>query len=222
MKTLYKVLNKDLCSPFEKFKYEQNKVYHCNDFDDSDKDCSRGFYATDIDGLAYAYNIHRKVFKCKVWGKEKEINEFKRRYEYIKILNEVPKKELISKAKAIEDKVGYRLSEVINPINPLRRKVKPTDKDIELLKQWVSVRCSVESSVGSLVGHSVGYLVRDLVGSSVGDSVGYSVRRSVGYLVRDSVESSVESSVGDSVWESVYAYIGSLFLNIKMASILFN
>jgi len=126
---------------------------------------------------------------------------------------------LISKAKAIEDKVGYRLSEVINPINPLRIKVKPTDKDIELLKQWVLVRRSVGDLDRHLVGDSVESSVRDSVGDSVWcsvrDSVGDSVGYSVWYLVRYSVMDSVMDSVGDSVWCSVYAYIGSLFLNIK-------
>ena len=63
---LLKVLNKDLKSPYQNFQFEIGKKYHCEDFDESNKDCSSGFYATDIDGLPYAYNIHRKVFECEV------------------------------------------------------------------------------------------------------------------------------------------------------------
>ena len=48
---LLKVLNQDLKSPYQKFKFEIGKKYHCEDFDESEQECSRGFYANDIDGL---------------------------------------------------------------------------------------------------------------------------------------------------------------------------
>ena len=70
-----------------------------------------------------------------------------------------------------------------NPINPLQSIHRATKKDIELLKEWISVW------------------------NSVGDSVGISVGDSVG----DSVWNSVWNSVWDSVWNSVWAYMGSLF-----------
>jgi len=102
---------------------------------------------------------------------------------------------------------GWKYSEVVNPINPLRRKVKPTKRDIEILKEWASVWdsvwASVEASVWDSVGDSVWASVWASVRASVGDSVGASVRASVG------------DSVGASVRDSVGAYIGSLFPNIK-------
>ena len=49
--------------------------------------------------------------------------------------------------------------------------VKPTKKDIELLKVWASVWDSVRDSVGASVRDSVWDSVWDSVGASVGDSV---------------------------------------------------
>jgi len=114
---------------------------------------------------------------------------------------------------------GWKYNEAIKPINPLRRKVKPTQKDIKLLKVWdsvwdgvwASVRDSVWASVGDSVGDSVGNSVWASVGDSVWDSVGDSVGNSVWDSMWDSVRASVRNSVGDSV----RAYIGSLFPNIK-------
>ena len=68
--------------------------------------------------------------------------------------------------------------------------VKPTKKDIELLKVWASVWDSVRDSVWDSVGASVRASVRDSVGASVGDSVW----------------ASVGASVGDSVWAYTSGY----------------
>ena len=68
--------------------------------------------------------------------------------------------------------------------------VKPTKKDIELLKVWASVWDSVRDSVWDSVGASVGDSVWASVGASVGDSVG----------------DSVWASVGDSVWAYTSGY----------------
>ena len=195
---LYKVLSKDLTSPFQNFKFELGKKYVCRDFDsDATIDCSRGFYATDIDGLPYAYNINRSVFRVKVGGKSVEYNQFKRRYSTIEIVSEVSLNELLEIAKPWDDKLGYKLTEVLNPIHPF--KIIPPDaildSHIENLKQWDSVW--------------------DSVGASVGDSVGVSVWVSVWDSVWDSVRASVRASVRDSVGDSVGAYIGSFFPNIS-------
>ena len=88
---------------------------------------------------------------------------------------------------------------IIKPIkNPLKRTVKVTAADIELLKQW--------ASVGASVGASVRASVRASVGASVGDSVWASDG--------DSVWASVGDSVWASVWASVRAYY-STFFNIN-------
>ena len=196
---LYKVLNKDLTSPFQNFQFEIGKEYSCLDFDeDITKDCSRGYYATDLNGLIYSFNINKKVFECEVKGKRVEIDKYKRRYENITLKKEIFHIELkqLLKTDEINKKEGFNYIEAMFPINPLLIKSKKvTTKDIELLKVWDSVRASVRDSVR--------------------DSVRASVWASVGDSVRDSVRASVRDSVGDSVWDSVWAYISSLFPNIK-------
>ena len=95
---------------------------------------------------------------------------------------------------------GWNYSEVCNPVNPLMIKAPIIGgEELMLLKQWASVWYSVRASVRASVWDSVWYSVR------------YSVRASVWYSVRASVWYSVRDSVRDSVW----AYIGSLFPNIK-------
>ena len=101
---------------------------------------------------------------------------------------------------------------IVHPFDVLPPK-RITKKHLRLLREWASVRGSVEGdivrgSVEASVEASVGG-----VGGSVWDSVGNvgeSVRGSVRTIVRGSVEASV-GSVGVSVWVSVWAYIGSFF-----------
>lgn len=201
MKQLYKVLDADMTSPFQDFKYRTSKWYHCEDFDpDTTVDCSYGLYATDLDGLPYTYNTHRRVFACRVKGREVEYDQYKRRYEYMILDREVSKEELAELAKPLDAKLGYKLSEVLNPVDPREIPCPEITEDVlDLLRQWDSVGNSVWTSVWDSVWDSVGKSVWDSVWDSVGDSV------------RDSVW----DLVGASAWDSVQAYIGSLFHNTK-------
>jgi hypothetical protein len=220
MKKLFKVLNNDLTSPFQSFQFEMGKKYYCNNFDDNyENDCSNGFYATDLNGLIYSFRVDKKVFECKVSGKKVEINKYKRRYEYIRLLNEISHddlKKMLIKNK-IDNQEGFQYTEALFPINPLliKRGAKVSEKEIKLLGQWASVWDSVRASVRASVGDSVGASVWDSVWASVWDSVRASVGDSVGDSVRASVGDSVGASVWDSVWASVWAYISSLFPKIK-------
>jgi hypothetical protein len=220
-----KVLNANLTSPFQNFKYEIGKEYVCDNFDTNKNDtCSNGFYATDIEGLPYSWNIKSKAFEVEVGGKSVIIDPYKQRFEKQTIIREVGKDELIALARSQEKRLGYLLSEVLFPINPLLLdELQVTEKEIELLKQWASVGDSVWASVGASVWDSVWAYVRDSVWASVWDSVGDSIRASVWASVRASVRDSVRASVRDSVWayvrdsvwDSVRAYISSLFPNIQ-------
>lgn len=197
-KQLYKVLDKDLVSPFQKFQYEVGKEYRCNNFnEDASMDCASGFYATDIKGLPYSFNACKKVFLCEVWGRSVEIDAFKRRYSRIRLLEEVPHAEIKRLAMEKEVEVGYKLAEALFPVNPLlvKRSDTVSADEIALLKKW----------------HSVIYSV----GHNVWRSVIHSVRHSIGHSVVYSVGLSVIHSVGLSVGHSVWAYIGTLFPNIK-------
>lgn len=237
--TLLKVLKADMTSPFQGFKFERNKWYHCPDFDLGDAECSNGFYATPIDGLHYAYRPGRRVFVAEVRGQSRIFDCMKQRYEDIMLTDEISDAQVEQMALDAEQRVGYRLSEVLFPINPLLLpKITPTEADIILLKQWGSVRdgaercvrasvgdslwnsmgsrvwASVWASVWDSVWDSVGSRVCASVGSRVWDSVGDNVGSRVCASARSRVWGSVWDNVRDSVGDSVGAYIGSLFPTI--------
>ena len=188
---LYKVLEKSkgtLISPYKGFEFVPGKKYICKDFDeDKNNECSRGFYATGVDGLIYTFHNLPKfeVWEVNVGGKSVEIDQFKRRYSEIELVKHVPNGEVKRLALAEEKKVGYKLAEALFPINPLlvERSGGATNTETGLLKNW------------------------DAVWGSVGNSVWYSVWDAVWGSVRDSVRGSVGGSVG--------AYISSLFPNIS-------
>ena len=214
-KQLYKVFGKGRKSPFQGMIFALNKDYHCEDFnEDKTVDCAAGFYAVDIEGLPCAWNVSRQIYAVEVWGKSVKFNQYKWRHENIRILRKCTKKEIFGKAKAIEGKLGYLLSEVLWPVNPLMVKPKKIDYK-ERLQTWASVWASVGDSVGDSVWASVRDSVWDSVWASVWDSVGDSVGASVRDSVWDSVWDSVGDSVWASVWDSVWAYSSSLFPNIK-------
>ncbi len=215
---LYKVLRHidgKLFSPFQNYEYEPGKEYICTDFDSNpSKDCSNGFYAVGIDGIIYSFRnlLGFEVWECEVSGRSVEIDQFKRRYERIKLVRQVPLDEVRQLAEAEEEKVGYKLAEALFPINPLKIKAGPvTDEEIELLKKWASVRDNVGSNVWDSVLGSVWGSIRDSVWGSVCDSIRDSVCDSVWGSVRDNVG----SNVWDSVLGSVWAYISSLYTGIK-------
>ena len=195
---LYKVLNKDLTSPYQGFEFELGKKYVCDDFDTSDEECSNGFYAVDFNGLVYALNKDGKkhaVFEVELGGRSKEFNQFKRRYEEITILRELSEDEIKAGLLACEEKEGYKVCEACYPIHPFSVELIPLEDAKKLLHKW--------RKVGDFVEASVLTSVRDSVRDSVEDSV------------RASVLASVWASVWDSARDSARAYISSLFPNIK-------
>jgi len=115
---------------------------------------------------------------------------------------------VLKKCKALDWKKiipALIIKSIINPLDLPKR--KPTKKDIENLKKWISVRASVRASIGDSVWASVGASVWDSVSDSVRDSVWASVWDSV----RASIWGSVSDSVWASVWDSVCGYASSFF-----------
>jgi len=108
---------------------------------------------------------------------------------------------VLKKCKALDWKKiipALIIKSIINPLDLPKR--KPTKKDIENLKKWISVRASVRVSVRNSVRDSV----MDSICDSICDSVWDSVRVSVwGYAGR--------VSVWDSIWDSIWGYAGSFF-----------
>jgi len=218
-KTMYKILNKDLTSHFQGFQYEIGAECHCEDFDnDQSTDCSNGFYATGVEGLLYTNLAKgRKVFEVEVWGQEVLHPPYKNRYEYQKIIREVPLSEVKALVFEQNKKMGWNFYNTLFPINPLElpKVTKVTEQDVELLKEWASVSDSGSDSGSDSVVDLVWDLVVDSVGEEVGDAVYGSVCNAVYGAVCNAVYGSVPVSVGDSVRASVYAYSTSLFPNIE-------
>ena len=215
---LYKVLNKDLTSPFQGFQFELNKKYVCEDFDTSTEECSRGFYATDFNGLAYSLNQGGKkhsVFEVEVGGKSREFNQFKRRFEEITILRQLSEDEIKTSLLACEEAEGYKVLEVCYPVNPFTIEPIPLEEALVLLEQWDSIWDSVATSVWDSVRDSVRDSAWGSVWGSVERSIGDSVRTLIWDLIWDSVWGSVGDSVRASAVDSVWAYTSSLFPNVK-------
>ena len=143
---LYKVLLNEkgrLISPYQGMEYVLGKKYKCHDFNPDPRNiCSRGFYATGIDGLPFAFRPGRIVVECEVWGKQVECNQYKRRYEFIEAQRIIYSEELKALALAAEKNIGYKLHEVLFPISPLSLPARKTISidEIKLLKSWAKVR----------------------------------------------------------------------------------
>ena len=220
-KRLLKVLDQYMRSPYKGFLYELGKWYECGDFDMSDKDCSRGHYATGFEGLLYAFRPvhHCRVFEAEVGGRRQEFDQCKRRFEKIKLVRELTTKQIKAGLRRAGKAEGYNLLEATYPINPLRgRPKKVQEQHIATLRQWALVGPSLGPLVGTSVGWaSVGASVRSLLGASVESSLGASVWdwagnsvwASVGTSVGASVRASVRASLGASVRASVRASVGA-------------
>jgi len=221
---LYKVLKRvsgRLRSPFQDYEYKPGKEYTCKNFNaDVEVGCSYGYYATELEGLIYSFcdSPEYEIWEVEVGGRRVEIDQFKRRYERIRLLRRVPLEEVKKLALAEEEKVGYKLAEVLFPIHPLRVKARlVTEAEIGLLKDWGLVWDLAWASIRDSAWDSVRVYIWDSVRSSVGNSVWDSVRdsiRSIRSLVRASAWDSVRVYIWDSVWASVGAYIFSLFPGI--------
>jgi hypothetical protein len=217
---LLKVLNAGMVSPFKNFQYEPNKWYHCEDFDtDLKTDCSRGFYAIDVEGLPYAYHPGKEIWWCEVAGKSVEIDIYKRRYEKIKLTHKVDLNEIKQLAKDKEKTCGYKLFELLFPFNPLTvyteeeaKEIIVTPLTIERLHEWQYVSKDFRDFARNSVGAFIWYSVGNCFGSSVRDFIWDSVWAFVWAPVWDSI---FWYSVRNSIEDSVGAYISSLFPGIE-------
>jgi len=212
----YKVLNKNFESPFQNFPYEIGKEYCCKNFDENKKeDCSIGFYATDLEGLSYSYNINNDIYLCEVWGKSVIYNQFKQRFEHIKLLKKVTptfiKKEIVKED--LKNKLGYDLEKALFPTNPLLiKRGKVTKEEIKLLKQWINVKDSV---VFGGVRRSISESVGESDWGSVESSVFESIRDSVWQGIRHGIRHGIQYGVWESVEDILYAYLSSIFFGVK-------
>ena len=162
MKQLLKVLSNDMKPPIQGGdEYKLKKWYHCDNFDESDTECSCGFYAIPISELIHYHKPYKKtnVASVRVKGKEKIFSASKQRYEYMIIDRILTKAEIIKLCKEAEPELGYKLSEALYPVNPLLLpEAKITDSDIILLKELASISDSVWASVLDSIWAYIGSL----------------------------------------------------------------
>lgn len=226
MKILYKVLDEDLKSPFKKFQYEIGKDYFCENFNTKpEMECSKGFYATDWEGIIYSMGKKNRIYEVMVWGKEVETDRFKRRYENIRIIREINETEVKQNLKRIEKQVGYNICEMVYPVNPFDIKAKKvTDREIELLKEWSaisnfkltgSVRFSVEESIMNsdwkfLKRPTINYILY-----SIRDSILEKIIHSMINKSYYNCKVNFSDFLYDSVTNFIMAYISSNFYGIK-------
>jgi len=160
--------------------------------------------------LNYEHDSHTSI--ADYFGYKAEKEDTLNKYEY----NPLTKEFKIDQLNTVDDSLKVKefclnldfktivpqliIKPIVNPLSITVNKI--TIEDLQLLKQWDSVR------------DSVGAWVRDSVGASVGASVRVSIWALVWDLVWDSVRDSVGASVGASVWVSIWAY-ASTFVDIK-------
>jgi len=210
----FKKLNSDLTSPYQGFQWELGKKVVIDNFDTSSFCCSTRLYYLKLDQLLFC--PAKPIFEVEIGGQIKEFED-KNGCSEMTVLREVTKEEILKLIREahLDQKLRYKYSEALYPINPLSCPPPKINNVIELLKSWASVRASVSASVRASVSDSVSDSVWASVSDSVWASVSDSVSDSVWASVRASVSDSVSDSVRDSVRASIYAYISSLFPHIK-------
>src|SRR3989304_2906814 len=153
--------------------------------------------------LNYELDSHTSI--ADYFGFKGEKEDLLNKYEYNPLTQKLVKDQLNAEddSRSVKEqckKLDFKeivpeliIKPIVNPFK-LPKVEKPTKKDLENLKKWVSARALARASVGDSV--------RASVWDSVGDSVRGSVWDSVETSVGDSVRASVWGSVRDSVWDS--------------------
>jgi hypothetical protein len=166
-----RVVGNSIYSPLQNYYYGEikeviGKKFICDDFSKNEKECDKGFYATDIDGLIYCMNNSKsnRIFEVEVGGRSKVFNEYKQRYEEQTIVRMLSENEVRQLIREQSDKMDWDYYHACYPVNPLELDIPfNKDKALKLLKEWASAWDSVRASAWASVG--------DSVWDSVGDSV---------------------------------------------------
>lgn len=215
----YKVLrlkeNNDVVSPFQGYNYGKlneiiEKEFVCCNFDEGDKECSNGFYASDVEGLLYSINEYKdcRVFEVEVGGKSVIVNQFKQRYERQIITRLLTEDEVMALVKDESEKLGYDLYRTIYSFNIGKAKTPIVNEDVlRLLDNIINIRHLIDESVC------------ESVNDSPWESIWEPVKRSVWASIKDSIRKVVLNSTNNFVWDSVWdlqlACTGSIFYNIE-------
>lgn len=158
----YKVLTKDLCSPYQGFRYELGRWYDAPDCgQDGESVCVRGLYAVPIEGLLYrgVWRQNEAVYRCEVSGESAGDPPFKTAWPRLRVVSRLDESQVRRLARRQHKRLGWNLEEALYPVNPLRiDRGDVTGAEAVLLDRWASVRDSVEASVGDSVRAYIGSL----------------------------------------------------------------
>ena len=162
----FKKLNSDLTSPYQGFQWELGKKVVIDNFDTSSFCCSTRLYYLKLDQLLFC--PAKPIFEVEIGGQIKEFED-KNGCSEMTVLREVTKEEILKLIREahLDQKLRYKYSEALYPINPLSCPPPKINNVIELLKSWASVRASVSASVRASVSDSVSDSVRDSVRASI-------------------------------------------------------
>jgi len=222
MKTFYKLTQPNGWDFYtgKTINYRENigKIVKCPKFNKEGHLCSSAFIHASRDPTQCFLGAKIPCSAFLVTGNPIKKDKDKCGFSELLIVRELKPKEIFN----------WDYETAINPVNPF--KIKPpkiAKREINLVKDWDSVRASVWDSMRASVWASVWDSVRASVGASMGDSVRASVWDSVGASMGASVWDSVWASMGDSVRASVWdsmrasvwasmrdsmgAYFGSIF-----------
>ena len=120
-------------------------------------------------------------------------DKVKTRYQGLKIIEEITD---------LDELFGWNYSEAINPINPFKIKAPKVDQNIiQLLKEFISV----------FDGFKDDFSIYNSVRSSIQSYIYYSTCNGIINYISNCVRGSIKYSINNSI----YAYVGSLFPNIK-------
>jgi hypothetical protein len=220
---MYKVLKPGRVSPYQEFVYELGKWYECADFaadhDAGHNGCASGFYAVEIEGLPYSYRKGDHIYEVEVGGRNVKWDIYKWRWERLRLVRECSPAEVKRDAREAEARLGYKLTEILWPIDPRRvRRSAIRPKDVAFLGEWASLGVSLRDSLGASLRDSLWASLRALLGDSLWDSLwaslGVSLRDSLWDSLWASLWDSLWDSLGGLLWDSLGAYAVSLFPNI--------
>jgi len=111
---------------------------------------------------------------------------------------------------------GWKYSELINSANPFMIPTPEiTDEHIRLLGNWISIINKIKG-ISELIWYSIGNSVKDVV-IIAGDYVWGNIGKRCGDYIRNSAKDIGPTceSAWDITWNITWAYIGSLFPDIK-------
>ena len=170
-----KLVKGRVLSPIQRYDYGEeaelfNKPLKFR-FNDSERECAEGFYATGVDGLVY--NLNRtaecRVYEVEVGGRFRIFDDYHQRFSEATFIRRLTDDEVIGLIKNQSDKIDYwNCFEACFPQDP--REIESTfdkKKVLGLLKEWASIWEFVKDPEREPIGGSPWGAIREAVWNPV-------------------------------------------------------